>query len=117
MKIEIQARNFSMTQGIRAHIERRVSYALSSSYQHVKRILVRLYDINGPRGGDDKRCHLELVLPGQTLVVEDTKSDLYSAVNSATSRAGRSVARWLRRRRDIHRSHTPVGSLLLEHDS
>jgi len=115
MQIKIQARDFLMTHAIREHIERRLRYALSSCYRHIKRIMVRLSDINGPRSGD-KRCHIEVIVPGQTLVVEDTKSDLYSAVNSASSRAGRSVGRWLRRRRDIKCIQAPAKRLLLEHN-
>ena len=53
MQIEIQARNFSLTRAMRMYIERRLGLALSRGYRHVNRILVRLSDINGPRGGND----------------------------------------------------------------
>jgi putative sigma-54 modulation protein len=53
MEIEIQARNFSMTSAMREHIERRLGFALSTCYRHVKRILGRLSDVNGSRGGND----------------------------------------------------------------
>ena len=114
MQIEIQARNFSLTHAMRVYIERRLGFALSSCYRHVKRILVRLSDINGPRGGSDKRCQLEVMLPGQTVVVENTEADLYVAINRATSRAGRTVMRQLRRRRHINRVYTPVDRSLSE---
>jgi len=115
MRIEIQARNFSMTRAMRAYIEQQLGIALSSCYRHVKSILVRLSDINGPRGGNDKRCHLEVNLPGQAVVVvEDTEPDLYVAINRATSRAGRTVMRQLRRRRHINRDYTPADRALLE---
>jgi ribosomal subunit interface protein len=112
MQIEIQARNFSLTRAMRAHIERRLGFALSTCYRHVRRILVRLSDINGPRGGRDKRCHLEVMLPGQAVVVVDTEADLYLAINRAASRAGRTVMRQLRRRRDLNRVYTPVNNAL-----
>ena len=115
MLIEIQARNFPMTQAMRTHIERRLGFSLSTCYRHVKRILVRLSDVNGPRGGNDKRCHLEVILPGQTVVVEDTEADLYLAINRAASRAGRTVMRRLRRRRNISRGCTPAVSALPEY--
>jgi ribosomal subunit interface protein len=108
MKIEIQARNFSMTHALRKHIERRLGFALSTCYRHVKRILVRISDVNGPRGGNDKRCHLEVILPGRTVVVEKTEVDLYAAINRAAARAGRTVLRQLRRRRQLMRTGTPV---------
>jgi ribosomal subunit interface protein len=113
MQIEIQARKFSATRAMRAHIERRLGFALSSCYRHVKRILVRLSDINGPRGGNDKRCHIEVILPGQAaVVVEDTEADLYVAIDRAASRASRTVKRRLGRRRDRNRMYTPADRLL-----
>ena len=112
MQIEIQARNFSMTHALRAHVERRLGFALSTCYRHVNRILVRLSDINGPRSGNDKSCHLEVFLPGQAVVVEDTEADLYVAINRASSRAGRTVMRQLRRRRHINRGYIPIDRTL-----
>ena len=112
MQIEIQARNFSLTRAMRVHIERRLGFTLSTCYRHVRRILVRVSDINGPRGGNDKRCHLEVMLPGQAVVVVDTEADLYLAINRAASRAGRTVMRQLRRRRDLNRVYTPVNNAL-----
>ena len=113
MQIDIQARNFSTTRAMRAYIERQLGFALGTCYRHVMRILVRLSDINGPRGGNDKRCHLEVILPGQpAVVVEDTEADLYVAINRAASRAGRTVMRRLRRRRDINRVYRPADRTL-----
>ena len=112
MQIEIQARNFSLTRAMRMHIERRLGFALSACYRHINRILVRLSDINGPRGGNDKRCHLEVMLPGQAVVVVDTEADLYVAINRAAARAGRTVMRQLRRKRHLIRVQTPVNGVL-----
>ena len=109
MQIEIQARHFPVTQALRRHIERRVGMALGSCCRHVKRILVRLSDINGPRGGNDKRCHLEVILPGQpAVVVEDTEADLYVAINRAAARAGHAAVRRIGRKRNISRLRAAV---------
>jgi len=117
MQIQIHAQNFSVTRAMRAHIERRLSSALRAGYEHVKRVLVRLSDVNGPRGGNDKRCHLEVLLTGQTVVVNDTRADLYVAIDRAASRASRSVMRWLGRKRDVKRLCAPMQQLLLEHNA
>ena len=53
MQIDIQARDFSLTQALRNHIKRRLGFALSAWNNRIQRILVRLSDINGPRGGND----------------------------------------------------------------
>ncbi|MGD8583443.1 MAG: HPF/RaiA family ribosome-associated protein [Gammaproteobacteria bacterium] len=107
MQIEIQARNFSLTEALRGHIQRRLGFALSTRYEHIKRILVRLSDINGPRGGNDKCCLIQVVLPGQAdVVIEDTESNLYVAIDRAADRVSRTVTRRLGRLRDKGRSRS-----------
>lgn len=105
MQLDIQALDFTLTHAMRNHIERRVGFALSSRYHNIDRILVRLSDVNGPRGGTDKRCHIQVVLPRiGDVVIEDTESNLYIAVDRATDRASRTVARRLARQRSGRRS-------------
>ena len=114
MLIDVQGRNFSVTNDLRAHVECRLRSALGACYRQVKRVLVRLSDINGPRGGSDKRCHVEVVLAGQAVVVEKTDADVYLAVGRAASTASRTVMRRLRRRRAIRRNGTVPDRALSE---
>jgi ribosome-associated translation inhibitor RaiA len=101
-----------LTRALRTQIEQQLEFALKTCYRHVKRIMVRLSDVNGPRGGNDKRCQLELFLPGQAVVVVKTEADLYAAINRAASRAGRNAMRLLRRRCRINRLPIPADSAL-----
>ena len=104
MQIEVQARGFTLTQAIRGYIDRRLRFALSDRYAQINRVRVRLSDINGPRGGCDKRCHLQVLLPGQTgVVIEDTESNLYVAIDRASDRTRRTLTRRLSRQRDKDR--------------
>jgi len=105
MQIKIQARNFTLTDGINTHINRRLGFALSNSDGYIQYVVVRLSDINGPRGGEDKCCHIQVVLSGlPDVVIEDTESDLYFAIDRAADRAGRTVTRRIARQRDNSRS-------------
>lgn len=98
MQIEIQARDFPMTEALASHIERRIHFVLSSRFDQIQCIRVRLMDINGPRGGADKRCQIHLGLPGlHDIVIEDTEADLYVAIDRATNRVGRTLNRRLKR--------------------
>ena len=104
MQIDIKARNFSLTEALRSHTERRVLYAMSCCDDRIQRVVVRLSDINGPRGGEDKRCHLQVVLAGlPDVVVEDTEADLYVAIDRAAARAGRTLVRKIDRRQSLLR--------------
>ncbi|HHJ16919.1 MAG TPA: HPF/RaiA family ribosome-associated protein [Gammaproteobacteria bacterium] len=100
MQIDIQARNFQLTEALSNHTERRLGFALSARDDHIQRVIVRLSDINGPRGGVDKHCHIQVVLAHMPdVVIEDTEADLYAAIDRAADRAGRTVARRLARQR------------------
>ena len=105
MQIDIQARQFSLTTALRNHAQRRIRFALACCDDRIKQVVMRLSDINGPRGGADKRRHLQVMLTGlPDVVVEDTEADLYIAINRATDRAGRTVGRRLARQRDTARA-------------
>ena len=102
MRIDIQTRGFNLTDGLRAHTERRLHFALGWARHDVRKAVVRLYDINGPRGGSDKRCQILNQLPRtQDVVIEDTESDLYVAIDRAAARAGQALDRRLSRQREF----------------
>jgi len=115
MQIDIQARHFSLTEAIGEHVQRRMAVALRSHYDHVKRVFVRLSDINGPRGGRDKRCHIQVSLPGQEdIVIEDTQSNLYVAIDRAAERVKRTITRKTSRRRT--RAMRPTAVPVIDHE-
>jgi ribosome-associated translation inhibitor RaiA len=105
MQIDIQARNFPLTHALRNHTKRRLGFALSARDNHIQSVIVRLSDINGTRGGEDKCCHIQVVLARlPDVVIEDTEADLYVAIDRAADRAGRTVGRRLMRKRTKGRS-------------
>ena len=109
MQIDIQARQFSLTDALRSHAERRLRFALTCCDDHIQRVAMRLSDINGPRGGADKRCYLQVVMAGlPDVVIEDTEADLYVAIDRATDRAGRTLVRKIDRRQTLLRQSDPL---------
>lgn len=102
MRIEIKASGFELTDGLREHTVRRLHFALGWANHDVHAVNVRLSDINGPRGGKDKHCHIQVPFPGtRNIVIEDTESDLYVAIDRAAERAERAVVRRLERLREF----------------
>lgn len=116
MQINIQTRDFQLTEALRSHIKRRLGFALSARDDHIQRVLVRLFDINGPRGGADKCCHIQVVLTQlPDVVIKDTEADLYTAIDRAADRAGRTTVRRLARQRTRGRSGTGEIELMDEY--
>jgi putative sigma-54 modulation protein len=108
MQIDIQARGFTLTEGLREYVERRLSFVFASTRRSVRRISVRLSDENGPRGGDDKRCRMQVNLAAApSVVIEDTETSLYVAIDRAADRIGRTVTRRIERLRKNRRSSRP----------
>ena len=101
MRIDVQAIGFELTDALRQHAEWRLLFALSWAGKDVRKVIVRLSDINGPRGGKDKRCRIQIPLPrALDVLIEDTESDLYEAIDRAVGRAERTLARKLERRHE-----------------
>ena len=86
---------------LRTLAERRVRQALKRLAWLVPRVRVHLSDINGPRGGIDKRCQVELMTDsGQPIVVTSLARDWFSALQSALARAAQSLLHnWQRSRK------------------
>jgi putative sigma-54 modulation protein len=85
------------------HIERRLRFALSRFAIRIEKVVVFLHDHNGPKGGIDKVCRVLVKARGCGMImatVADT--DWFVAVDRATSRVGRSVARQIERLRSRH---------------
>lgn len=102
MRIDIHTHGFTITPGLREYVEKRLAYALSHGDSNITRLTVRLSDVNGPRGGEDKRCLIEVRLKqAPAVVIEDLEADLYVAIDRAADRAGRTLARRLARQREF----------------
>ena len=100
MRIDITANGLELTDGLRNHTERRLAFALDRSLHSIGEVIVRLTDINGTRGGLDERCQIRIPLSGrQGVVIEETNTDLYVAIDRATRRVGNTLGRHLSRGR------------------
>lgn len=90
---------------------RRVRFAMRRLSWLVRRVKVRLYDINGPRGGVDKRCQLEVQTDGAgTVVVTSLAVDPRDALDAAVSRAAKVLLRDWRRQRGFTRQVASSGA-------
>src|SRR5437870_8750601 len=95
MDTEIRILGIDLTGALQLYIERRLRSSLSRFGGRVGRVRVRITDVNGPRGGPDKSCHIsaELLPSGMTLLQQATDANLYAAIGRATEGIGRSLDR------------------------
>jgi ribosome hibernation promoting factor len=100
MQLEIRGRDVDITDRLRDHIERRLGFALGRFAQRIKRVLVCVGELNGPRGDIDKGCRVAIKLaPSTTVVMEERDSDVYVAIDRVAGKADRYIGRRLKRPR------------------
>jgi putative sigma-54 modulation protein len=88
------------TPELREHIERRLGFALGRFGDKVTRVSVHLVDQNGPKGGVDIRCKIQVHLhPHGTLLIEQDEANPEHAVEVASIRLGQAIRRELDRQR------------------
>lgn len=103
MQVQIETRDPRGAE-FRELAELRVRFVMRRLAWMVSRAQVQLSDVNGPRGGIDKRCQVMLKTNGRSVVViSSTASDWRAALDTALARASRLLLRALRRNRDPSR--------------
>lgn len=102
MQVIFESRDASASQ-LRDRSVQRVRFAFRRMETWVARVKVQLSDINGPRGGIDKRCQVEFSTQSSgPIVVVSLADDWYSALNQALERATRVLRRsWLRQQKPV----------------
>jgi putative sigma-54 modulation protein len=105
MKIYIRERDNVMTEKLRAHVLRRLGFALSRFGERVVSVIVRISRSKGRLGRLDTRCQIDVGLV-RSVKATATDSDALASVNRATAGAGRSVARAIGREREAEQAAT-----------
>lgn len=99
MKVIVESRT-PKAADLRPVAEERVRFVLKRLAHCVPRARVQLSDVNGPRGGVDKRCQIEIQTEGAgTVVTSVTAREWLGALNSALARASSQVLKNLKRQR------------------
>lgn len=89
--------------------ERRVRLALRRLSWLAPRARVHLSDVNGPRGGIDKRCQIELTTAATgPVIVTSMARDWRSALHSAVARAAKALLHNWQKTRQVRRMQRPV---------
>ena len=95
----------------RDYIARKLGMKLGKFASSIERITVRLSDANGPKGGDDQRCQIKVVLSGlPSVVVDGIDSTLPRTIDRAIDIVAYAVRRRVQRRRlkPLHHRAAPT---------
>lgn len=100
MNVDIQSQDFPLTNALSDHAKHRLQFVLTRRSDRIQRVVVRLGDKNGPRGGVDKFCRIRVyLLDAPVAVIEDNGLDMYAVIDRAVDRIGRVVVKHLDRSR------------------
>lgn len=94
MKLTIRARKIDLTDELRTLVVRRVRFSLTRLLSADARVAVVLADVNGPRGGRDKRVLVRVATPTlPEVIIQEDGDDVAAALDRAVDRAARTCAR------------------------
>ena len=111
MKVDVHARGFKLTESLRLAVHREIARLTQALGAGITRVSVRLFDVNGLRGGPDKGCLVHAhFTDGSSIVGSDVDADLYRSVPAAFEKVLRS-RRMNRARRRTLRRHDPRAQL------
>jgi ribosome hibernation promoting factor len=99
--IEVRSKAECAEQEVYQFAERRIGFALDR-IRDARRIVISIEDVNGPKGGADKRCQIVAEFGFASVIIEEIQQTWQSAVARAMRRLSRRVARELKR---VNRSH------------
>ncbi len=96
MRVQFASQGLAGVDHVRAHAVHRLHFALARFAHRVIRARVRLVDVNGPRGGVDIQCRIQVSGTGiGTVVVTGVAANPYTAIDRTAKRIQRLVARVL----------------------
>ena len=104
MQVDIRFRGLEPSPLLRDFALRQVQFHLARFGEEVSAVLVRVSDVNGPRGGVDKRCQVSVRGPKVASTLESEAGDAYAAVDLAVKRQARALRRHLERLRGLELS-------------
>lgn len=111
MQFTFECRDVDGSQ-MRVLSEARVRFSLRRLTAWVPRAKVQFSDVNGPRGGVDKRCQVELSTEAAgTLVISSLARDWRTALDRSLSRATRVLTRSVQRNQKPVRGRTAKPAL------
>jgi len=95
MDLTLRHDGFELSEAIDSHVRDRLSAALDQHATHIRGVGVTLRDENGPRGGVDMTCQVQIDLASQNqpVIIKKQHEDIYLAVTEAADAVKRTIGK------------------------
>lgn len=95
MDMTLRHDGFDMSEAIDSHVRDRFSAALDQHASHIRGVGVTLRDENGPRGGVDKSCQVQVDLAShhEPVIIKKQHDDIYLAVTETADAVKRTIGK------------------------
>lgn len=98
MRIRFRSVNANLPEGFEMDTHRKFERALRRTTDSVLKVFIIVTDINGPKGGVDKLCRVNVVLTrSRHLTLEERDANAHVALARLAERTSRSVIRATKR--------------------
>ena len=99
MEVVVRAR-LDWNEELQKQLERSLEFAVNRHKDRIDRISISLTDLNGPRGGKDKLCHITAEVRGaKPVMILEQGDDLLAVIGRAARRLGYRIGRSVHRQR------------------
>lgn len=100
IKMDVSGSGVDITPAILDHVSRKIEFSLDRFAEKIQSISTTLEDVNGPRGGVDQTCRVNVQLTGrrQPVIATALHEEIGGAIEQAFDKVSQAVARKLDRK-------------------
>lgn len=111
MRIDIQTTEMNLGQSFKQKLKTKITRLFQHNSRYIHQINITLRDVNGPKGGEDKLCKVNIFAgKGKHILVSVRQTSALKAATLAIRKANNSLQRQLGKARVIE--HTSLARVI-----
>lgn len=112
MRIDIQTKELKLGQTFKQALKVKIRKLFQRNGADIRQINITFKDVNGPKGGDDKLCKVNVFVKGQHILVSARESTAYKAAASAIKKANAALNK--RFDKSKNPKHISISNMVME---
>lgn len=105
MKIDIRSNNVQIGSAFKSRVKDKIRRLFLRSGSKIENVVISLSDVNGPKGGLDKQCKIQLKIDGAGSILTSSRhQSVYQAFAASMRKAGIALSRTQEKARSIKRT-------------